>query len=100
MRLSALALLVMVIGLTRAADPCCSPAPQTICVPAVETKTTTRPCYRVKTVQVCLPFKPSRCSACEGCGECGRPREVRLLIKRFVKVQKCEVICKPQQCTR
>ena len=76
------------------AVPCpCEPV-RTQCVATAGTKTRTRTCYRCRETVVCLPFKPK----CEDCGDCGRPRVVRVLIKRFVKEEKPERKCEPVTC--
>ena len=62
-----------------------------VCVPTAKTKEVTRTCYRLKVDHVCLTCKP----ACSGCDPCGKPREVRKLIKRFVKEQTVETRCEP-----
>jgi hypothetical protein len=70
-------------GLARAGD--------VHCVATVEPKQTTHTCYRCKVDFVCLTRKP----ACDTCGPCGTPREVRKLVKRFVKSQTLEHRCEP-----
>jgi hypothetical protein len=65
-----------------------------------ESKPKTHTCYRLGTRVICLPWcqgctKKPDCGA--GCGECGKPREVRVLIKRFVKEDRCEMKCVPVQ---
>src|SRR5262245_30736374 len=72
-------------------DGCVGDAAEVVCVPVVETKTKTRTCYSCRTTIVCLPFKPR----CDGCGDCGRPRQVRVLIKRFVKEESLQRACEP-----
>jgi hypothetical protein len=76
-------LALTLVGLARAGD--------VHCVTTVEPKQTTHPCYRCKVDFVCLTRKP----ACDACGPCGTPREVRKLVKRFVKRQTLEHKCEP-----
>src|SRR5262245_6268022 len=73
--------------------PCttCKPAEPVTCLPVAKTETKTRTCYSCRCKTICLPYKPR----CDGCGECGRPREVRLLVKRFVKEEVPEHACEP-----
>jgi hypothetical protein len=76
-------LLLALLGVASAGDA--------VCTTVVDTKTKTRTCYALKTELVCLTRKP--CHA--GCDPCGKPREVRKLIKRFVKEVTTEVKCVP-----
>jgi hypothetical protein len=69
-----------------------APAGDVVCERAAAPKQTTRVCYRCKVDFVCLTPKPT----CGDCGPCGKPREVRKLIKRFVKEQKVEAKCEPK----
>jgi hypothetical protein len=71
------------------AEPCPVPT-QTVCVREIEPKTKTHTRYRLKTRTICL-------TTCKPCGPCGRPREVRVLIKRFVKEETSTSVCKPRQ---
>lgn len=86
-----------------ASTPCpCGPATCTVCAPEVEKVTKTHHLYRCKCRTICLTCKPMEkgcCSESACCGDkpCGKPREVRVLIKRFVKEEKCELRCKPQE---
>lgn len=90
---------------TVAAAPCpCPPATVTVCVPEIEKVTHTHPAYRCKCHTICLtccPFKKGDCAGepcASECGKpCGKPRQVRVLIKRFVKEEKCELHCKPRE---
>ena len=96
-------LALMVVGVAWAGEPtpdekcpatCCEAPPKVICLPAVESKTRTHTLYRCEKRTICLPYKPAGDCGCTT-GECGRPREVRVLIKRFVKEVGSEVKCKP-----
>lgn len=82
--------LLLFAGVVCAAEPCGDVA----CVPAVEVKTKTHTCYSLRTKVVCLPYKPGGDCAC---GECGRPRQVRLLIKKFIKEEHPERVCQPAE---
>lgn len=92
--------------------PCpCGPVTCTTCAPQVEKVTRTHHLYRCKCRTICLTCKPLEKKGCgkDGCAEacaepgccgeqsCGKPREVRVLIKRFVKEEKCELHCKPHE---
>ena len=85
---------------------CVKPAP--VCVAEVEKKTHIHTYYSIKCKTICLPYclcghkkscdQPTDCGCatpCESGKNCGRPREVRRLVKRFVKEDRCEVVCKP-----
>lgn len=63
------------------------------CASVTESRSKTRTCYALRTEFVCLPFKPG----CGGPASCGKPREVRKLIKRFVKEEVSEVKCVPSR---
>jgi hypothetical protein len=79
-----LALAIALAGLAHAGEA--------VCERTAEAKQTTRVCYRCKVDPVCLSSKPT----CGACGPCGKPREVRKLIKRFVKEQTVETRCEPR----
>lgn len=68
----------------------------TVCVREEAKKTTTKTVYRCKVKTICLPYCGASCGSCDD-GACGKPRQVRVLIKRFVKEEKCEVKCLPRE---
>jgi hypothetical protein len=83
----------------------CGPCTQTICVREPAKVPHVHVAYRCKTRTICLPYctgkfchKPGCCEGCDaGCGDCGKPRQVRVLIKRFVKEERCETPCVPKE---
>jgi len=85
-----------VASMTFAGDKeCCPDAPPlTICVPKEEKTTKSKAVYSSKCTTICIPVRG--CCHRPDCGECGRPREVRKLMKRFVKQEVCETKCEPQ----
>jgi hypothetical protein len=93
-------LLLPAVVLGVAADgpplPCAVP-PRPVCLPEAEHTTRTHTAYRCCTRTICLPYCKPACGPQGDCGECGRPRQVRVLIKRFVKEEKWEVKCKPHE---
>lgn len=99
MRPQVLSILALAITLTSyGSDKACPEViPSKVCVAQLQTKTITKTHYNTKCVDICLPHCSllSFCGCAADCGPCGRNAQVRKLIKRFVKEEKCETVCKP-----
>ncbi len=70
---------------------CCSPK---ICVPDIQETTTTKICYGMKCKTICLPACRFCGKDCD-CNQCGKPREIHILMKRFVPQTICKPVCVP-----
>src|SRR5262245_27950177 len=99
-RMMALALLALAVAGPPVIQGDCGPCTNTICVREPEKVTQVKTVYRCKTKTICLPYCGGKhCGSCES-GECGKTRQVRVLVKRFVKEDRCETPCKPKEaCT-